>query len=153
MTVAESRADAGHWGRCPELLSPGPGLGFQSLLESGPASLVCLPGGGAESGAGGAWGLDDVLTSDSPVIPKNLKFWNPRQHREADHFPFTSACNAEDPGSIYLGWEDPWEKGMAAHPVFLPGEFHGLRSLVGFSPWGHKESDTTECLSHTQKLS
>ena len=98
-------------------------------------------------------GLDDVLTSDSPVIPKNLKFWNPRQHREADHFPFTSACNAEDPGSIYLGWEDPWEKGMAAHPVFLPGEFHGLRSLVGFSPWGHKESDTTECLSHTQKLS
>ena len=39
-----------------------------------------------------------------------------------------------------LGWEDPLEKGM----VFLAGEFHGQRSLVGYSPWDHKESDTTE---------
>ena len=31
-------------------------------------------------------------------------------------------------------------------PVFLPGKFHGLRSLVGYSPWGLKESDTTERL-------
>ena len=29
-------------------------------------------------------------------------------------------------------------------PVFLPGEFHGQRSLAGYSPWGHKESDMTE---------
>ena len=29
-------------------------------------------------------------------------------------------------------------------PVFLPGEFHGQRNLAGYSPWGHKESDTTE---------
>jgi len=29
----------------------------------------------------------------------------------------------------------------------LPGEFHGQRSLVGYSPWGHKESDTTEQLA------
>ena len=29
-------------------------------------------------------------------------------------------------------------------PVFLPGESHGQRSLAGYSPWGHKESDTTE---------
>ena len=28
--------------------------------------------------------------------------------------------------------------------VFLPGKFHGQRSLAGYSPWGHKESDTTE---------
>ena len=35
-------------------------------------------------------------------------------------------------------------------PVFLPREFHGQRSLVGCSPWGPKESDTTERLSsHT----
>ena len=34
-------------------------------------------------------------------------------------------------------------------PVFLPGEFHGQRSLVGYSPWGHRESDTTEQLTHT----
>ena len=34
-------------------------------------------------------------------------------------------------------------------PVFLPGESHGQRSLVGSSPWGRKELDTTERLTHT----
>ena len=34
-------------------------------------------------------------------------------------------------------------------PAFLPGEFHGQRSLAGYSPWGCKESDTTEGLTHT----
>ena len=32
-----------------------------------------------------------------------------------------------------LGWEDPLEKGMTTHLVFLPGKFHGQRSLVGYS--------------------
>ena len=45
-----------------------------------------------------------------------------------------------------LGREDPLEKKMASTPVFLPGESHGRRSLVGYSPWGRKESDTTERL-------
>ena len=31
-------------------------------------------------------------------------------------------------------------------PVLLPGKSHGLRSLIGYSPWGHKELDTTERL-------
>ena len=35
-----------------------------------------------------------------------------------------------------LGQEDPVEKEMATTPVFLPGEFHGQRSMVGYSPWG-----------------
>ena len=43
-----------------------------------------------------------------------------------------------------LGQEDPLEEGMATTSVFLPREFHGLWSLVGYSPWGGKESDTTE---------
>ena len=34
-------------------------------------------------------------------------------------------------------------------PVFLPGESQGQRSLAGYSPWGCKESDTTEVPSHT----
>ena len=42
------------------------------------------------------------------------------------------------------GLEKPLEKEMAPTPVFLPGESHGQRSLVGCSPWGCKESDTTE---------
>ena len=64
-----------------------------------------------------------------------------------------SAYSAGEPGSIpgsggSAGWEDPLEKGMATHSVFLPGEFHGQRSLAGYSPWGCKESDTTEPLIH-----
>ena len=45
-----------------------------------------------------------------------------------------------------LGWEDPLEKGMATQSSILPGKSHGRRSLVGYSPWGHKELDMTEWL-------
>ena len=38
---------------------------------------------------------------------------------------------------------------MAATPVLLPGKSHGRKSLVGCSPWGGKESDTTERLHFT----
>ena len=41
----------------------------------------------------------------------------------------------------------PWRKAWQLTPGFLPGESHGERSLVGYSPWGHKVSDTTERLS------
>ena len=43
-----------------------------------------------------------------------------------------------------LGQEDPLEKEMATHSIFLPGEFHGQRILVGYSPWGPKELETPE---------
>ena len=46
-----------------------------------------------------------------------------------------------------LGWEDLLEKEMTTTPVFLSGEFHGQRSLVDYSPGGHKESDRTERLT------
>ena len=39
------------------------------------------------------------------------------------------------------------------YPVFLPGEFHGQRSLVGCSPWDHKELDTPEQLTFSLTLS
>ena len=45
-----------------------------------------------------------------------------------------------------LGQKDPLEKWPPA-PVLLPEESHGQRGLVGYSPWGRKESDTTEQLS------
>ena len=54
-----------------------------------------------------------------------------------------SACNVEDLGSIPGSGRSPGEGNT---PVFLPGESHGERSLVGYSPRGHKESDTTERL-------
>ena len=43
-----------------------------------------------------------------------------------------------------LGWEDLLEESIEIHSSILPGEIHGLRSLVVYSQKGHKESDTTE---------
>ena len=43
-----------------------------------------------------------------------------------------------------LGWEDPLEEGMATHQCSCLENPHGQRSLVGYSPWGSKESDVTE---------
>ena len=48
-----------------------------------------------------------------------------------------SACNTGDSGSVP----------RQLTPVVLPGKSHGQRSLVGYSPWGHRESDMTEQLS------
>ena len=49
------------------------------------------------------------------------------------------------PGSGKITYRREW----LPVPVFLPGEFHGQKSLVGYSPWGDKESDMTEQLTHT----
>ena len=40
--------------------------------------------------------------------------------------------------------KSPWRRKWQPTPVFLPGESHGQRNLVGYSPWGCKESDMTE---------
>jgi len=65
------------------------------------------------------------------------------------------ACNAGDPGLIPglgrspgAGNGYPWRREWLPTPVFLPGEFHGLRRLVpGYSPWDFKVSDTSEWLT------
>ena len=48
-----------------------------------------------------------------------------------------SACKVGDAGST-LGWEDPLEEGMAAHPSIPAWEYHAQRSLAGYSPWSRK---------------
>ena len=58
-----------------------------------------------------------------------------------------SACNAGDSGSIPGSGIFPRRREWLPPPVFLPKEFYGQRSLVGYCPWGLKESDTTECVS------
>ena len=45
----------------------------------------------------------------------------------------------------------PWSRVWQPTPVFLPGEFHGQRSLAGYSSQGHKESDTTEVVFHAHR--
>ena len=53
-------------------------------------------------------------------------------------------ANAED--SEFDPWvrKIPWKRAWKPTPVFMPEEPQGQRSLVGYSPWGRKESDTTE---------
>ena len=46
-----------------------------------------------------------------------------------------------------LGQEDPWRGAWQPTPVFLPGEVHGQRGLLGYSPWGHKDLDRNERLT------
>ena len=65
-------------------------------------------------------------------------------------------CSAGDPLQCrrlrFEPWvgKIPWRRAWQLTPVFLLGKFHGEKNLVGYSPWGSKELDTTEGLSmHT----
>ena len=53
-------------------------------------------------------------------------------------------CTMQDTWVLSLDWEDILERGWLLTPVFRPGEFHGQRSLAGYSPWSRKESNMTE---------
>ena len=52
--------------------------------------------------------------------------------------------NAGDADSIPGSGRFPWSRKWQSTPAFLPGKFHGQRSLAGSSPWGGKELDTTK---------
>ena len=61
-----------------------------------------------------------------------------------------SAGAARDMGSILGSGRSPGGGNDNPLQYFLPGLSHGQRRLVGYSPWGHKESDTAEGLNrHT----
>ena len=53
-------------------------------------------------------------------------------------------ANAGDVGSIPGLGRSPWRRKWQPTPVFLPGEPHRQRSMVGYSSWGRKETDMTE---------
>ena len=82
-----------------------------------------------------------VVVSTPPVLP----------------LPHIFSCGSED--RIYLQSRGPefdpgvrkihWRREWLCTPVFLPGEFHGQRSLAGYRPWHRKESDTTERLTRS----
>ena len=80
-------------------------------------------------------------------------FWVKLRLRLSLGFPGSSdgkesICNAGRPGFDPCVGKIPWRRERLTTPVFWPGEFHGQRSLAGYSPWGHEESDMTERLSH-----
>ena len=61
--------------------------------------------------------------------------------------PPANSGDLSDAGSILVG-KSPCRRAWQPTPAFLPGESHGQRSLAGYSPWGHTESDTTEATQH-----
>ena len=66
---------------------------------------------------------------------------------------YTEAQTVKSPPAKQETWVNPWvgkipwRREWQPTPEFLPGEFHGQRSLAGYSPWGHKELDTTDQLT------
>ena len=65
--------------------------------------------------------------------------WRPRWHSDKV-FPANAGDTSLIPGSGRSPGVGKWQP----TPVFLPGKFHGQRSLVGYCPWGCKELDMTE---------
>ena len=80
---------------------------------------------------------DICIASQVAVVSKNL------------------SANAGDKRCGFDPWvkKNPWRRKRQPSLVFLPGESHGQRSLAYYSPWGHKESDTTEWLNNNTAFS
>ena len=60
-----------------------------------------------------------------------------------------SICTARDRDTGSIPGNIPWRRAWQPTPAFLPGELYGQRALVGYSPWGHKESDMTKMTEHS----
>ena len=108
------------WGRERLKGFPHSSVGKESACNAG--DLGSIPGSGRSTGEG----ID--------YTPVFLGF-------PCDSAGKESTCNAGDLGSIPELGRSPGEGERLPTPVFWPGEFHGL-----YSPWGRKESDTTERL-------
>ena len=63
------------------------------------------------------------------------------------HFIMVGKINPYIPGFHPWVGKVPWRRTWQPTPVFLPREFHGQRSLAGYSPWGRKEMEMTELLA------
>ena len=114
-----TEASTNPWGR----FIPVPLWGLSTHAER---TDICLFWAGVQGTGKMLWG--DIKISVVVLMVKNLPaMWRPRL----------------DP---WVG-KIPWRRQWLATPVFFPGEFHGQRSLVSYSPQGHKDSDTTEWLT------
>ena len=58
--------------------------------------------------------------------------------------PPANTGDRREVGLILIVGKIPWRRAWQPSPIFLPEESHGERSLVGYSPWGPTELDTTE---------
>ena len=90
-----------------------------------------------------------------------VRIWQFHCHDEGS-IPFPGGTNSKEP-ACQCGRQkrhklDPWIREILCRrewqptPVFLPGQFHGQRSLTGYSSWGYKELDMTEQLSKQENM-
>ena len=74
--------------------------------------------------------------------------WLPRWHSGKEYTCQRRRCKRH--GFSFWVERMPWRRNWQPTPVLLPGEFHGQSNLVGYSSWGHKDSDTTEHMDMTE---
>ena len=79
-----------------------------------------------------------IIYSQSNILPLSIPML-----QQVENTP----TNARNTASIHQSGKIPWRGKWQPTPVFLPGKSHGQRSPVDYSPWGLKESDTTEWLN------
>ena len=120
------------WYPTPVLLL-GKSRGWRSLVGCSPWSLLRVRHDWSDLAAAAAGCI-------SNYIDYTLGFTGGSDSKEC-------TCNMGDLGSI-PGLGSSLEKRMATLSIILAGEFHGQRSLAGYSPWGHKELDTTAVNTH-----
>ena len=84
--------------------------------------------------------VEDIIFPSAHHSPGIRVKWSPLG-QTVKHLP-TMQQTGFDPWVGKILWRRKWQP----TPVLLPGKSHGWRSMVGYSPWGHKESDTTEQL-------
>ena len=67
-----------------------------------------------------------------------------------ENSPVRTRLPVQETGIRFCPWAGkiPWRRKWQPTPVFLPGEFHGQKSLAGYSLWGRKELDMTEGTLH-----
>ena len=104
---------------------------------------------GPETSSSRSISCEPVRDARSQAPPQDLlsqKLWGGAQQSVLQRSPGESTVQPELRRSKDSGWGEQLGFILSAsfHPV--PGKSHGQRSLVGYSPWGHKESDTTERL-------
>ena len=101
------------------------------------------------------WQADSLPLNHQRKAVKHSCYWSWFEGYPIHVWGFPSGACIKNPPAMQemrvwpLGQEAPLEKGMATHSSILAWWSHGQRSLEGYSPWRHKESDTTEAAEHS----
>ena len=163
---------AGEGAACPPLLLPlflhlaHPGHKGTHALHTCPPSLALALGGGVGRKQSSPTAVEphpaqakhplSTLGTFETLDMGSVPILQMKKQRPCVQWPFLSssdgkesACDAGDTGSIPGSGRSPGGGNGNPTPIFLPGESHGQRSLVGYSPEGRKEADTTATDSFT----